>query len=306
MPGFACRALSIALAVGIASLSGHAQTRPATGQHADHATPPAGFAARIDLYKTALGPFTRPISSQNREAQAFFNQGFQLAYAFARPEAVRSFREAETRDPECAICYWGEAWAWGSDLNWTMGPEDAPFAYAAIQRALLLAAKYPTTSIERALIQAMSVRYVERFDPDKHADQDRAFADAMRTVAETYPRDLDVAAIYAEALLLLEPRAGRRDLTNPNVVRIVGVLERALAVNIRHPGTCHLYIHVVESTSEPGRAAACAELLGRSMPGASHINHMPSHVWTQVGRWGDAVRASLDAWQSDLKSLVGE
>ena len=84
------------------------------------------------------------------------------------------------------------------------------------------------------------------------------------------------------------------------------MLERALASDIHHPGACHLYVHITESTSEPGRASACAEFLGQSIPGASHINHMPSHTWTQVGRWGDAVRASLDAWHSDLKSLVGE
>ena len=107
-------------------------------------------------------------------------------------------------------------------------------------------------------------------------------------------------------MFLLEPRAGARDIANPNVQRIVGVLERALTNDIRHPGACHLYIHITEATSEPGRAAACAEFLGQSIPGASHINHMPSHTWTQIGRWGDAVRASLDAWHSDLKSLVGE
>ena len=102
-----------------------ATTSLIAGQHEDHPVPPAAFSGGIDLYKTALGPFTRPISSQNREAQAFFNQGFQLTYAFAKPEAVRSFREAQTRDPLCAICFWGEAWAWGSDLNWPMGAEEA-------------------------------------------------------------------------------------------------------------------------------------------------------------------------------------
>src|SRR5439155_6396561 len=64
--------------------------------------------------------------------------------------------------------------------------------------------------------------------------------------------------------------------------------------------------HLTEATSEPERAVACAEVIGSEIPGASHINHMPSHTWTQVGRWGDAVRASLEAWHSDLKSQFGE
>src|SRR5687767_1676463 len=71
----------------------------------------------IQIYKVGLGTFTKPMSSTNKEAQAFFDQGFQMMYAFAKPEAVRSFREAWKRDPECAICYWGEAWAWGSYLS---------------------------------------------------------------------------------------------------------------------------------------------------------------------------------------------
>jgi tetratricopeptide (TPR) repeat protein len=277
-----------------------------SGQHQD-AAPPAAFAGRIGLYNvgSVLGPFTRRISSSNREAQAFFNQGFQLTYAFAKPEAVRSFREAETRDPTCAICYWGEAWAWGSDLNWTMGPDEAPHAYAAIQKAVALADAH-ATPVEQALIQAMSVRYVEQFDPAKRVEQDRAFAEAMKKVADSYPDDPDVATIYAEALLLLEPRAGRHDINAPNVQRILGVLERVLKADLRHPGACHLYIHATEATAEPERAAACAEFLGSAIPGASHINHMPSHVWTQIGRWGDAVRANLNAWHSDLKSQVGE
>ena len=296
----------LATAVVFAGAAVKTQSKaPAAEPHTGHAAPPAAFNGRIALYKTAMGPFKRPISSRNSEAQAFFNQGFQLRYAFARPEAVRSFREAETHDAECAICYWGEAWAWGSDLNWTMSADDAPFAYAAIQKAIALAPAH-ATPIEQALIQAMSVRYVARFDPARRVDQDRAYADAMKKVVDAYPDDLDAAALYAEALLLLEPRAGRRDLASPNVQRILGVLEPALGKDLHHPGACHLYIHLTEATSEPGRASACAEFLGRSIPGASHINHMPSHTWTQVGRWGDAVRASLDAWHSDLKSLVGE
>ena len=88
----------------------------------------------ISIFKTGLGSFTRPISSSNKEAQAFFNQGFQMMYAFAKPEAVRSFREAWKRDPDCAICYWGEAWAWGSYLNAPMNADEAPHAYAAMRR----------------------------------------------------------------------------------------------------------------------------------------------------------------------------
>ena len=127
-----------------------------------------------------------------------------------------------------------------------------------------------------------------------------------RRSSAQYPNDLDIATLYADALFLLEPRRGTRDHTDPNVQRLHQVLESILARDVHHPGACHLYVHATESTMVPGRAEACAEFLGRSIPGASHINHMPSHTWNEVGRWGDSVRANLMAWHSDLKAAIGE
>jgi tetratricopeptide (TPR) repeat protein len=258
----------------------------------------------IQIFQTGLGRFTRPISSTNREAQAFFDQGFQMMYAFAKPEAVRSFREAWKRDQSCAICYWGEAWAWGSYLNAPMSSDEAPHAYAAAQKALSL--KSRASAKEAALIEAMAVRYVEKFDIARRVDQDRAYALAMEKLAAQYPDDLEIATLYADALFLLEPRRGTRDVNDPNVRRLHQVLEGILARDVRHPGACHLYVHATESTVVPGRAEACAEFLGRSIPGASHINHMPSHTWNEIGRWGDSVRANLDAWHSDQKAAIGQ
>jgi tetratricopeptide (TPR) repeat protein len=291
---------AVAFALGCASV-----TVPAAGQTPQ---PPRSvfdrYSEPIQLFRTGLGTFSKPMSSQNREAQAFFDQGFQMMYAFAKPEAVRSFREAWKRDGDCAICYWGEAWAWGSYLNAPMTAAEAPHAYAAAQKALSLKAR--TTPKEQALIDAMAVRYVEKFEPASRVATDRAYAEAMETVAAQYPDDLEIATLYADALFLLEPRRGTRDVNDPNVQRLHRVLESILARDVRHPGACHLYVHATESTTVPGRAEACAEFLGRSIPGASHINHMPSHTWNEVGRWGDSVRANLDAWHSDQKAAIGQ
>ena len=112
-------------------MSAAAQTPPARSVY-ERCTEP------IHLYTTGLGTFARSISSANKEAQAFFDQGFQMMFAFAKAEAVRSFRESWKRDPECAICHWGEAWAWGSYLNAPMNAEEAPHAYAAAQKAVSL------------------------------------------------------------------------------------------------------------------------------------------------------------------------
>ena len=151
----------------------------ASAQEGEAPSLPASFSEPMSLYSAALGSFTRPISSSNAEAQAYFDQGFQLKYAFAKLEAVRSFREAWMRDPTCAICYWGEAWAWGPFLNGGMPPNQAHHAYTAIQKALALAEDHASPS-EKAFIDAMAVRYVENFDPDKREEQDTAYVEAMR------------------------------------------------------------------------------------------------------------------------------
>ena len=273
------------------------------------ATPPPQplqqrYTAPIELFKNGLGTFTKPISTKNKEAQAFFDQGFQMMYAFAKPEAVRSFRESWKRDGNCAICHWGEAWAWGSYLNGPMTAEESPHAYAAAAEGASTAR--PATPKERALIDAIARALRREVRRAKRVDQDRAYAEAMQKVADEYPDDLEILTLYADALFILEPRRGKRDSTIPTSSGCTRCSNASSRSDVQHPGACHLYVHATESTVEPGRAEACAEFLGRSIPGASHINHMPSHTWNEIGRWGDSVRANLDAWHSDLKAAVGE
>lgn len=313
-----CRS-RVRMAVLAASMAWMTSVAPAVAQHdmmaMGGATAPAKpgavpelpkyVAEPIPIYTVGLGPFTKTITTANPEAQALFTQGMQMMYSFAKLDAVRSFRAAWQRDANCAICYWGEAWAWGSYLNGPILAEHSPFAYAAAKKALALKmhAKLPW---EQAFIDAIQVRYVEKFEPKNRMDQERAYADAMKKVAEALPEDLDAVTLYGDALFLLEPRRGTRDINSPNVQRLHKVLEGVLAKDIKHPGACHLYVHATESTVDPGKAAACAEFLGNAVPGASHMNHMPSHTWNEIGRWNDGVRANIQAWHSDLKAAIGE
>lgn len=271
---------------------------------AQDVTYPSSFDEPMPIYSKALGTLSYPISSRVPEAQAYFDQGLQMMYAFAKTDAARSFREAQKRDPNCAICYWGEAWAWGPYLNGAMTNAEAPRAYAAMQKARALL-EYASEK-ERDLIEAISVRYVENYDRNTRARQDTAYALAMEKVYHKYPDDLDIGTLYAEAMFLLEPRRGTRDVNDPDVRKLHGILEEILEKDIRHPGACHLYIHATESTQHPEWAEDCAEYIGTSIPGASHINHMPSHTWNEIGRWADAVKANIMAWHSDMKASVGE
>lgn len=280
---------------------------PATGQdHADVDLPPE-FEDPMPLHHDGrgLGPFSRTITTSSPEAQLYFDQGIQLLYAFAPTDAARSFREAWKRDPSCAMCYFGEAWAWGPYLNGPMTAADAPRAYAAIQTAVELSEDH-ATEVERALIMAMAGRYEPEHDPDRRRELDEQWAVAINRLYEEYSDDLDAGFLAGESLMLLQPRRGHWDIENPEVQEIHRVLESVLAQDITHPGACHLYIHATEPTQKPGKAEACADHLGQSIPGASHIQHMPSHTYNRIGRWEDAVRANTDAWHSDLKAEHGD
>ncbi|MDX1479892.1 MAG: tetratricopeptide repeat protein, partial [Saprospiraceae bacterium] len=246
----------------------------------------------------------RVITTSSQEAQDFFNQGIQLKYAFAVNEAISSFREAQLRDPDCAMCYWGEAWALGSYLNGHMRESKAPLALAAIQKASELSSEH-ANAVERALIDAFQVRYIEDYVYDERRVQDSLFALAMEEVYNAFPDDQDVGTIYGEALMLLKPRRGLHDLEDPEMIRIHEVLAGVLDANIQHPGACHLYIHATESTTNPGLATGCASYLGNTIPGASHIQHMPSHTFNETGEWGKSVRASLQAWHTDQRAEDG-
>lgn len=265
---------------------------------------PQSFQEPMKLFEKGLGPLTRTVTTDVVEAQAFFNQGLQLMYAFTPEDAARSFREAQKKDPSCSMCYFGEAWAWGHYLNGPMGPGDLPRAQEAIQMARRLAED--ASGVEKALIGAMEVRYVGRTDRSPQIAVDTLYSEAMADVYAEYPTDLDVGFLYAESLFLLEPRRGYRNIDKPEVQALHQVLEDVLDQDIRHPGNCHLYIHATESTTQPHKAEACAEYLGNEIPGASHIQHMPSHTWNRVGRWAEGVRANTLAWHSDQKAAIGE
>ena len=265
---------------------------------------PELFDQPMELFPEAMGSFHFPISSASREAQEFFNQGFQLMYAFAKEDAARSFQASHLADPDCAICWWGEAWAWGSYLNGAMTTAQAPRAFFALQEALKRLNF--ANKKEADMIKALQPRYVQDFEPQNRREQDQAYADAMVDLASKYPDDLNIVTLYGDSLFLLEERRGYRSLDDPNVTRLHNVLLSVLDRDITHPGACHLLVHATESTPTPELAAPCAKHLGNTIPGASHINHMPSHTWNEMGLWQEAVRSNTIAWHSDQKAAFGK
>lgn len=252
----------------------------------------------VPLYDD-LGNHHYEVTTSSPAAQAYFDQGLRLYYAFNHAEAIRAFREAQRLDSTCAMCFWGEALAWGPNINAAMDSAAAVSAHAAIQRALAVQAH--ASEEERALIAALAHRYAAPPHlPANRAPLDSAYALAMADVVQRHPADHDAAVLYSESLMDLRPWNywSRDDRPQPGTTIILAQLERVIAANPDHPGACHFYIHAVEA-AYPERAVPCAERLARLMPGAGHIVHMPGHIYIRVGRYLDAVKANEHAVHAD-------
>jgi tetratricopeptide (TPR) repeat protein len=255
---------------------------------------------------TNLGTLSYPVTTRNPEAQAFFDQGLRLAYAFNHAEARRSFRQAYSLDPACAICYWGEALVLGPNINAPMNPGDIAPALAALEKAK---AAPGASDKERALIAALEMRY----SADPKADRaalNQSYADAMDAVAARYPADSEINTLAAEAAM--DTQAWDYWAKAPSGVkepkgrgtRINELLERALRENPEHPGAIHLYIHLWEASDTPERALPPADRLAALMPGAGHLVHMPSHLYLRVGRYQESIRDNLVAAKADEDFLA--
>jgi tetratricopeptide (TPR) repeat protein len=250
-----------------------------------------------------LGTITYKISTANPEAQKYFDQGLRLAYAFNHAEARRAFRKAQKLDPDCAMCYWGEALVLGPHVNMVMMEDAVAPAWAALTKAKALANR--ASASEQALIGALSARYIDNPKADR-APLDKAYADAMGRVAAQFPNDIEIATLYAEALMDLSPwdywKPGGVE-PHPQSVNIVPTLERVLAKDPNHAGAIHLYIHAVEASDRPERAEPYADRLVGKMPGAGHMVHMPSHIFYRVGRYKEALDTNIQAVAVDEQYL---
>jgi tetratricopeptide (TPR) repeat protein len=197
------------------------------------------------------------------------------------------------------MCYWGEAYVLGPNINVPMDPAANAPAGAAAAKAKSLAGN--ATPRERALIEAVAARY--NADPKfERPTLDQAYARAMAVAAERFPDDLDVLALYAESLMDTSPwnywqPGGQRPLDG--VAPLVPTLEAILKKDPSHIGAIHLYIHAVEASSDAKRAEAFADKLAKLAPNAGHLVHMPAHIYYRLGRYKDSLAINQQAVKVD-------
>lgn len=286
-----------------------------SGRRADTAAPDLAPAATDDalaglargaVLLPGLDAVHRDVTTRSQRAQAYFDQGLALVYGFNHGEAARAFARAAELDPTCALCLWGVAFALGPNYNAPMLPGRARLAWDAITRAQRLA--HDASPVEAALIAALTARVggPDDLDPDDMQPLNEAYARAMRDVAARFPDDLDVQVLHAGALMNLRPwrlwtPAGE---PGPDTLEILETLDAALARAPEHAGANHLYIHAIEASPWPERGVPAADRLGRLVPGAGHLVHMPAHIYARVGRWEDAAEANRRAIEADRHYLA--
>jgi tetratricopeptide (TPR) repeat protein len=262
-----------------------------------------------------LGTHGRPVTTAAVEAQRWFDRGFVWTYGFNHEEAIKCFERALEHDPDCAMAYWGIAYAAGPNYNkpWE-GFDEVDLAqtlvrtYSAAQKAMAL--RENASPVERALIEAVQSRYQAPEAPEDLGVWNDAYADAMRGVYREFGDDLDIAALFAEALMnrtpwdlwdlsIGQPKEGT------STVEATEVLERALEnpESRRHPGVLHMYIHLMEMSPHPERALRVCDWLRGLVPDAGHLQHMPTHIDVLCGHYRDVVEWNDVAIVADRKFL---
>lgn len=258
-----------------------------------------------------LGHYHRPITTASRAAQTWFDRGLIWSYGFNHEEAAQCFRQAVRDDRDCFMALWGLAFCLGPNYNkpWEMfDDEELARNIAESRDAIRLAKDRMTASnsmeVERALIQAVQWRYQE--SEKQRSTWNAEYAEAMEDLYRRFGRDLDVAALYADALMNLTPWAlwDLRSGEPPGGSRTLeakSILERAIAQDggDKHPGLLHLYIHLMEMSQTPEAALPIADKLRGLVPDAGHLHHMPTHLDVLCGDYERVVTSNSDAIEAD-------
>ena len=260
-----------------------------------------------------LGTHSRKVSTSSDDAQRWFDRGLVWTYSYNHGQAIECFRKALEHDPDCAMAHWGVAYAAGPNYNfewWMMDPttktDALGTAYDSTQAALTLV--NTITPAERALIEALTARYPQREPIDDQAPWNDDFAAAMKKAYEDHPNDIEVATVYAEAILNQTPWK-MWDIWNNSVAKGAGTIEAQTVLERFvdtpegrvHPGVLHLYVHLMEMSPTPEKALTVGDRLRELVPDAGHLIHMATHIDIQCGEYRDTLYWNQKGIEADLK-----
>lgn len=241
-----------------------------------------------------LGTVTFPTSGAPA-ARAWFLQGVSLLHSFEYEDAAEAFRKAQAIDSTFALAYWGEALTHDHPL-W--GEQDSVTGRAVLLRlgpTPEARASKAFTARERVYLAAVEALY----GPGDKMARAQAYAAAMRTAHEAYPRDLEAAAFYALALLGTQPS---RSTDLRLRVEAAAVAEDVFRQNSKHPGAAHYLIHAYDDPQLAPLGLRAANAYANIAPASEHAVHMPSHIFLQLGKWDEMVASNEKAFSASMAS----
>ena len=258
--------------------------------------------------------FAMNVTCANEEARKMFVEAFGHMLNYNHEQAIACFSACTEADPNCAMAWWGISYCVSSNYNWAPGLGSG---HDSIQQALSVMDH--CTELEQDLIRALSTRHSaearDAADPSvlnmgNDPELNIAFAEAMAPLYEKYEGNLDVTAIYVEALMNLKAwqlwdkntATGEITPADDNTLLLVKIMEEAFESSDEakiHPALCHLYCHALELSPFPEKALQAADVLRTRMPGLGHLVHMPSHIDAWVGQWKEAIECNIAAVEAD-------
>jgi tetratricopeptide (TPR) repeat protein len=259
-------------------------TAPAFAQneHADHAA------------SEHLGTVHFPISC-SPESQRQFDRAVAMLHSFYYPETIKAFTAIATAEPSCAMAYWGVA------ISQRPNPLVAPFPPEVLQQGLAAIEKaraaHATTQRERDWIDALAV-FFQDYDTIDQKTRTAAYEAAMARLHESYPRDTEASVFYA---LALNEAVDLMDKSYSRQLKAAAILEGVQRQLPDHPGIPHYLIHSYDYAPIATKGLPAARRYAGLAPSSPHALHMPSHIFSTLGMWQDAIRsdlASVDAFDA--------
>lgn len=223
------------------------------------------------------------------QVQKQFNRAVAWLHSFEYEEAEKAFTEVTVTDPQCGMGHRGIAMSNYHPLWAPPTPAELKKAWAAIENAKNAGAR---TEREHGYIAAVEVFFK---DHDKLDHQQRAFAysDAMKQHSARYASDREAAVFYA--LTLIATGMMSQDKTYGREKQAAEILNRVLAREPQHPGVAHYLIHSYDYPALAHLALPAAHSYAKIAPASAHAQHMPSHIFTRMGLWPEAIQSNRDA-----------
>lgn len=271
--------LASALLIALFLLTLHCYTPSAgTQERHPHEHDPAEKLGRVNF-----------MVSCNPPARRQFNRAVAWLHSFEYEEAEKVFREVIATDPGCAMGYWGIAMSNYHPLWAPPTVAELEKALSAIEKAKSVGAR---TVRERDYLAAMEIFFK---DSDKldHRTRTLAYSEAMEQLYRRYPSDREASVFFA--LTLIAKGMLANDKSYASEKKAAQILNRVLAREPQHPGVTHYMIHSYDYPALAHLALPAARSYAKIAPASSHAQHMPSHIFTRLGLWQEAVRSNLDA-----------